>query len=179
MSWAYLADLRISLPSAAWERLQSLKPAGTTLAPGWFGLEDEELEACFGRPVSGDHRFAEVLRWDVYKRRDAIQRVEREGTTTRVRIATVLDKSMLGWAHPLAALFEIARAEKGSGSLRLVNDGTYSGEDGVELTLTAGKVEKERLTDCWSIVEELGAELFGSVRTPARRSLHRHRVPPG
>lgn len=31
----------------------------------------------------------------------------------------------------------------------------------MELTLNAGKVTKKRLDDCWSIVEELGAELYG------------------
>jgi hypothetical protein len=176
MSWAYFADLRISLPIAAWERLQSVKPAGTTLAPGWSGLKDEHLEAAFGRPVSGDQTFAEILRWDLYSTRDALQHLETKGTTTSLRIATVLDKSLLDHAQPLAVLFEIARAEKGSGSLRLVNDGTASGEDGVELTLTAGKVKKTRLTDCWTIVEELGGELFASASSCPRRRPQRSRL---
>ena len=124
MSWAFLADLRIEIPTAAWERVRAMKPAEVTLAPGWSGLKDKGLEADFARPVTRGETFAETLAWDGYTTRDALQRVEIEGTTTKVRVVAVLDKSLLDYAHPLAALFEAARAERGSGSFRLVNDGT-------------------------------------------------------
>jgi hypothetical protein len=160
MSWGYFADLRLSLPTSAWESLQSRKPLDFRLEKGWSGLEDASLETSFGRPNTGAEDFANVLAWDCYEGPEAVKQVETNGDGTTVRVCLLLDKSLLDLAFPLASLFEAARASGGSGTLRLVNDGTYSGEDGVELELQDGAIAKKKLENCWEINERLANEIY-------------------
>jgi hypothetical protein len=160
MSWGYFADLRLSLPTSAWSALQSKKPLEFRLDKGWSGLEDASLETRFGHPNTGVEDFAKVLAWDCYEGPEAIKDVESDGAGTTVRVCLLLDKSLLDLAFPLASLLEAARASGGTGTLRLVNDGTYSGEDGVELELRDGAIAKKKLENCWEINEALANEIY-------------------
>ncbi len=162
MSWGYFIDLRIGLSTAAWNAVRGQKPADIALAPGWSGLKDREFEHAFSVPTTKTETFAEVLAWKCYTGKEAIERIESKAGVTTVRVCVLLDKSLLDLAYPLATLFQSARAAGGEGSLRLVNDGTSSGEDGVELALTKGAITSKPVGDCWKIVEQLGAELFGN-----------------
>lgn len=161
MSWGFFADLRLSLPDDTWELLRDRKPAAIRLEPGWSGLQDVELEAAFGAPNTSDETFAKVLRWKCYTGDQAISSVTSSENRTDLRVALLLDKSQLDLAFPLAALLSAARESGGEGSLKLVNDGTYGGEDGVELTLSDGVIAAAAVEDCWKIVATLGAEVFG------------------
>jgi hypothetical protein len=157
MSWGFFADLRLSLPTAAWTRVRARRPAEIPLAAGWSGLEDTGLEHAFGRPSTKQQTFADVLAWDW---RGAIVEVAADGGRTRVRVCAMLDKSELELAQPLAALLDAARDEGGEGSLRLVNDGTSGAENGVERTLAGGHLTSAPLEDYESILEELAVEIL-------------------
>ena len=161
MSWAYFADLRLAVHDGAWARISARRPRDVTLAEGWSGLEEEALEEAFGRHSTKDDTFATVLRGEAYTAPETVHDITTVGDTTTVRVCLVLDKSLLDLAYPLATLLQAAREAGAEGSLRLVNDGTYAGEDGVELKLAKGKITKKKLRDSWKIVEALGAEIFG------------------
>lgn len=158
MSWAFLVDLRLTLPTSAWRRLRSRKPVEFVLKKGWSGLNDESLEAVFGRPATTKETFADVLAWDWGQ--ESICRVNEKVRQTNVRLCAVLDKSVLDQAHPLATLLEAARHERGTGSLRLVNDGTSGAEDGAEMVLAEGKIKRAPIEDFEPVLTELAGELF-------------------
>lgn len=63
----------------------------------------------------------------------------------------------------LQCLLHAARAHHCRGHMRLVNDGTYSGEAGVALTLAGGEVRAEQLDDFENALEELAGEIFEAV----------------
>jgi hypothetical protein len=169
MSWGYFADLRLSLDTAAWDQLLEQRPSAIQLDPGWSGLENKDLEEMFSRPNTGTETFAQILKWKCYTGKEAIETIETNADRTRLRVCLMLDKSLLDLAYPLATLLEAARGVGGEGSLRLVNDGTAVGEDGVELVLARGTISTQPIDDCWSIVEQLGAELFAGMVQQTRQ----------
>jgi len=158
MSWAFLADLDVTLPAQAWTRIQAKRPRDISLAKGWSGLEEATLEDAFGRPLRSAETFAQVIAWDWGK--DAIVVDEVTGDGARVRVCAALDKSLLDMAFPLAALLEAARSEGGAGSLRLVNDGTSGAEAGSEMILAGGRIEATPLDDFEELLEELAGEML-------------------
>ncbi len=161
MSWGYFADLRLTLPAKAWNDLRRLKPDDVKLPKGWFGCEDPDLERGFAMPLGSKQTFAKLL--DACKGKESISTVEESGEETRVRVCLLLDKSELYLARPLAALLDSSR-EAGAGVLRLVNDGTYSGEGGVAIELKKGKLSRRAIDEeCREIGEELGMEIFAGV----------------
>jgi hypothetical protein len=166
MSWGYFADLRLTLATRAWKELLALKPHEVALVEGWSGLKDRELERSFARPISrGAETLASVLKLRAYRPPAALQAIETKGEQTRVRLLTLLDKSLLDLAQPLAASLTAAQAVGARGTLTLVNDGTYSGEDGVELVLDEQGITSGLIEDCWPLVDELGDLLFQRTTT--------------
>jgi hypothetical protein len=176
MSWGYFVDLKLTLKTTAWKKLRDAKPGDTALEPGWSGLEEPSLEKAFGRPWSEDESFVKILKGRAYHGEDTVLHIdEREGMTA-VRICLMLDKSTLEQAYPLAALLYAAR-DAGSGSLRIVNDGTAAGEEGVEITLAKKKITKTAIEDSFVIAEELMAELYGDLVSNRLKSKSSRRVP--
>jgi hypothetical protein len=163
MSWGYFADLQLSLDTKAWEKLCAQKPADVVLEAGWSGFDDDGLEKAFSRPFGARDTFARLLATPAFNGRETVNRAVTRGATTSVRICIMLDKSSLELAYPLATLFEAARASPAQGKFRLVNDGTYVGENGVALTLSGGKIIKETITDTEELVTSLAGELFSAT----------------
>lgn len=161
MSWGYFLELDLAVPTEAWTRIEKSTADTWPAEPGFFGLEEKGLEDMFlGKLFAG---------WTIGKAftlvgRRNVAKATPDGDATRVRVVTLLDKGGdTELARPFASLFLAAKAHGGEGRITLVNDGTYSGENGVVLTLADGKVKTERVKNCWEHVERLGAELFGNL----------------
>jgi hypothetical protein len=147
MSWGYLLDVRLSLPDDAWARLAGARAGDHPTSPGWWGFREADLAHRFTVNFDGgrgfdDWTFERVIR--SFSRPESIGSISSDGGITSVRVASLLDRSGETYiARSFAALFEAARAAGGSGSVSLINDGTYSGEDGVTVTLAKGKLTKK------------------------------------
>jgi hypothetical protein len=172
MSWGFFADLRVSIPTDEWAKIRARALKDVALPTGFLGLADAELESSFLRPHEGSETIGDALE----PKPSSIHEIAESKGTTKVRICLLLDKSQLESARPLAAVLEAARAAGGTGSLRLVNDGTYSGEAGVELSLKKGKLSKKRLDDGEEIVESLAAEL-AEAKKPKKKSAKKTKAP--
>jgi hypothetical protein len=164
MSWGFLVDLHLKLSRDAWTRLQKRTPGETSLADGWSGLEDAGLERSFGRPWSQDATYRELL--PRYADAESIVQIDASGDPVAIRVCVIVDKSTLENAYPLAALLHAAAAEAGEGTLRLVNDGTYSGESGSVIALARGSVTAAAIADD-AVLEELSAELLERIEQAA------------
>jgi hypothetical protein len=164
MSWGYFVDLKLTMPSDVWAKVREQKPGGFPLKAGWSGFAERSLEKAFGRPWSERDSFSKLLKGKAFHGSESVHHVDEIEGHTSIRICLMLDKSTLDLAYPLATLFYAAH-ESGaaSGSLRIVNDGTAAGEDGVEITLTKTKVTKAKIADSFVIVEELMGELYGDL----------------
>lgn len=166
MSWGFFVDLDLTLPTKEWERLKKTRTGDHAVSPGWWGLKERELESMFLRSDLDDLKLGKLLDW--FANGSSIRQVSEQAGSTHVRLLTLLDRS--GDPHiakTIAALVEGARAS-GKGRVRLINDGTYSGEDGVLVRLEAGEIVRARVADSNPIAEKLGAELFeGASVAPA------------
>ncbi len=160
MSWGYFGDLRLTLATSEWARINQTKPIDIPLKAGWSGLAERNLEEAFGNAFSPQDSFAKILAGAGYHAREVVHTVATKGKATTIRICLMLEKSILEMAYPLATLFLAAQSAGGTGTLRFVNDGSASGEDGVILTLANGKITKKKIDDCWPLAEELGHELY-------------------
>jgi hypothetical protein len=161
MSWGYFAELEVTLPTDALAKLRKKKPSDVALAKGWSGLIDENLEAAFGRRLTTRETFEKTLGWyQTGGSLPSIRREETNGDQATLRVLTMLEKSLLDHAFPLAAMFHAVRDAGGAGTFRLVNDGTAPGEAGAELTLVDGTITKRRLDLDWDLTGRFGAELF-------------------
>ncbi len=170
MSWGFFADLHLTVSSEAWKRLSERKPSEIPLKRGWSALTDQGLEEAFGASSTKKETFAQALASERYRGANAVHRVVKKGAKTTVRVGLLLDKSRLELAHPLATLLEAARDDASAkGSLQLVNDGTYAGEDGAELTLAKGKLVRKRIANASERVEALTEEL---VSKATKASVH-------
>ncbi len=97
----------------------------------------------------------------LFAQSESIGKVSAAGDATTLRMCRLLDRGGdPSIAKPIAALVEAAKSTA-RGTLRLVNDGTYSGEDGVEITVAGGVLSRTALEDCLELVTELGTEIFG------------------
>jgi hypothetical protein len=159
MSWGYIVDLKLTLPSAAWKALRKRRACDVCIAPGWSKLADKRLEARFADGWGERATFDTMLRDKAYRGADTIRRLEETSSTATIRVCVLCDKSTLDWAYPLVALLHAARDARAMGTLRIVNDGTAPGEDGVVLTLAKGKLKATRAFDREAICEEVFAEL--------------------
>ena len=175
MSWGYFIDLNITLSSAAWKKISAQKLGAAKLPKGWSGLDDASLEGALGRPFSESDSIIKVLKGKAFHGKETVHRVEDKRDATSVRICLLLDKSTLELAYPLARLFQAARQVDGAkGSLRIINDGSAPGENGVVLSLAKKKVEAAPIEDCFAVAEQLTAELYGDlVSAPLKQSSRR------
>jgi hypothetical protein len=91
-----------------------------------------------------------------------------------VHVITRLDSSLLDHAFPLVALFHAARDVGGTGTLRLIDDGT-DGARGAELRIDDGEIVRARIEDDWALVSRIDAALAsrgtgetsaGAAKTP-------------
>ncbi|MBL8935776.1 MAG: hypothetical protein JNM69_14570 [Archangium sp.] len=163
MSWGYFLDATLTLPDTAWKTISKKKADEFPTKVGWWGLKDPELERrfvdMFGDCTKG-WPLAKVVK--SFARDESIGAVSSAKGATTIRILELLNKDMdTDVARGVSALFEAAAPLGGAGSVSLVNDGTYSGEDGATVTLVKGKLSRKRLTDCWALAEKLGAQMFG------------------
>lgn len=158
MSWGYFVELDLRLPAAALAALKKSRPAEVELPPGWSGFSDRSLEGAFGRRITKKETFTRTLSW--YQGEGSIQREDTTGDHTTLHVLTMLEKSVLDEAFPLAALFFAAREHGGEGTLRFVNDGTSGGEFGVELSVGRGTITSRQLEEDWELVGRLGEALY-------------------
>lgn len=163
MSWGYFLDATLTLPDAAWKTISKQKTDAFPTKVGWWGLKDAELERRFV-DLFGDCSkgwpLAKVVK--AFGRGESIATVTSAKGSTTIRIVDLLSKDMdTDLARGVSALFEAAAPLGGAGSVSLVNDGTYSGEDGATVTLAKGKLSRKRLKDCWELAEKLGALMYG------------------
>lgn len=154
MSWGFFLDLRCELPTkAAWTALKKQKPA--VQPAGWSGFAEKGLLAAFEMPdVLAKNTFAKHLGGE-----DVTVTVDE----TSVRVFAHRDRSALDFAGVLASLLDAVADAGGSGELALVNDGTYSGEDGVLIKRKAGgkRMKPKALKDYEERLEALTAEVVG------------------
>ena len=162
MSWGFYLDLDLHLPTLEWRRLQST--TGSALPSGWWGFEDADLERRFGGGhLFADATFARVFSFWKHARSCSKLVTEQDGVTS-VRLIAFLDRSGdTEVAKPVAALFDAAAKVGGVGHIQLVNDGSYSGEDGVCLTIDHGTLVRARLTDARPLSQALSSAVYGPM----------------
>ena len=132
--------------------------------PGWWGFEDPELDAMFSSSEGDDVVVGEMIA-TYADSAEALGHVTTEGDTTTIRVVAHLDRGGDPCvAKAFAALVDAAQA-RAEGRLRLVNDGTYSGEDGVSVLVGGGALKRERVEDCNELVEELGMQIYGELES--------------
>lgn len=162
MSWGFFLEATLTMKAAQWKSLARARPRDFVTPLGWWGFKDRELERRFidaYGDVSRGLTFAALV-----KRfgKNGVGEVKVLGGVAKVRILTLLDRSGdTDIARGVAALFEAAVGAEGAVSL--VNDGTYSGEDGVTVTRRDGRLVRSRVKDCNTLIDGLGAELFSGM----------------
>lgn len=161
MSWGYFLDLDLTLPTADWTRIAATRSGDHAIPAEWWGFEDRALADMFGGSDFDDMTIGKAVA--LFARPESIGRVEANGDETTLRLCQLLDRGGdPSLAKPIAALVEAAKSTA-RGALRLVNDGSYSGEGGIVVRVEGGTLARERLDDdIWPIVEQLGAEIFGA-----------------
>jgi hypothetical protein len=161
MSWGYFLDLNLTLPSSDWMRLAQTKTSDHAIDASWWGFREASLGHMFTAADFDDMTIGDAVA--LFRRDESICNVSAAGNETTVRLCQLLDKGGdPSIAKPIAALVEAARSTA-RGTLRLINDGTYSGEDGVEITADAGQLSRKAITDCQTYSMKLGAEIFGGL----------------
>lgn len=161
MSWGFFIDLDLTLPTARWRQLATTTAADHAVSPGWFGLKDRELEETYLDSEFDDTKLAEALTF--FEGEGSLCEVHEGNGTTILRVCQLVDRgSDTGIVKPIAAIFEGAK-DVATGHIQLVNDGSYSGEDGAILTALNGTVTRKRLKDCNPIVAKLAAATFGDL----------------
>ncbi len=163
MGWGYFLDATLTLPNAAWKTISPKKTDAFPTKVGWWGLKDPELERrfvdMFGDCSKG-WSLAKVVK--TFGQGESIATITSAKGSTTIRIVDLLSKDMdTDLARGVSALFEAAAPLGGEGSVSLVNDGTYVGEDGATVTLSKGKLSRKRLKDSWALAEKLGALMYG------------------
>ena len=169
MGWGYFLDATLTLPDAGWKTISKQKTDDFPTKVGWWALKDAQLERrfvdLFGDCSKGLTLAKLVKRFD---REHSIGTVSSAKGSTTIRIVDLLSSDMdTDVARGVAALFEAAAPLGGEGSVSLVNDGTYVGENGVTVTLAKKKWSRKPLKDSWPLAEKLGAAMFGDEEAPA------------
>lgn len=159
MSWGYFLDLELTVPTREWKRLLAVE--GAALPAGWWGFRADDLEARFGGASFFDRvTFKKALTF-FKEGRSARKSIEEADGHTTVRVTTLLDRSGDTLvAKPVAAAFDAAAKVGGSGHVQLVNDGSYSGEAGVSVTIEGGALVRARLADVGALRERLSVTVY-------------------
>lgn len=158
----------VSLPTVALARAWKSRTDDRAMTAPIFGFRSAALEEAFTIcPDEEDQpnlRLAELPSW-------CEATGGRSSTTTRgdastFRATLILDRGGDPWiAKTAAALLHTARGV-GDGYLLLVNDGSYSGEDGVLLRLEGDETTSIAIPDCRPLVDRFGPALFGGGELP-------------
>ncbi|MBS2017457.1 MAG: hypothetical protein JST00_31530 [Deltaproteobacteria bacterium] len=158
MSWGYFLDLELTVPTKTWSTLG--KTTGASLPAGWWGFQEAALERYFGS--QGFESVTAQKALGFFKNgKSCVKSIDDVGGEMVVRLVAHLDRGGdTQVAGPIAAMFDAAAKAGGTGRIRLVNDGTYSGEDGVEVAIVDGKLARSAVEGSNDLVEELGAALY-------------------
>ncbi len=159
MSWGFFLDLDLTLPTSEWTRLAPTRTGAHRIDSSWWGFQDPSLGKMFTAADFDDTTIGAAV--ELFNRAESVGTVSEEGGETKLRLCQLLDRGGdPSIAKSIAALVD---ASKGSarGRLRLINDGTYAGEDGVEIVIADGTLARARVEDSFQIVLELGAEVYG------------------
>ncbi len=159
MSWGYFLDLNLTIPTSDWERVAQTKTYEHGIAAGWWGFKDKQLGEMFSASEFDDMTIGEVVA--LFNRIESIGKVDVNGDTTTIRLCQLLDRGgEPSIAKSVAALVDAAK-ESANGTLRLVNDGSYSGEDGVEIVAADGRLSRSHIEGSNDIAMKLGSEIYG------------------
>lgn len=159
MSWGFFLDLDLTLPTSEWARLAPTKTSDHRIAAGWWGFQDPSLGKMFTAADFDDTKLGEAV--ELFNRAESIGTVTEAGGETTLRLCQLLDRGGdPSIAKCIAALVDASKASA-RGRLRLVNDGTYSGEGGVEIIVADGRLARASVEDSFVIVLQLGAEVYG------------------
>jgi hypothetical protein len=171
MSWAFLLELSLTLPTTEYKRLIKTRAGDHDLPSPLFGFDSDDLETVFSMDrSSSDDAAPKIVLGDLGSYCEAnggALTTEADGDETNVRAFMVLDRGADPWlAMPAAALLHAARPS-GTGHLMLFNDGTYTGEDGVLLELSDGEVTLSHVNDCNALVEAVMPAMEGGDLPPS------------
>ena len=159
MSWGYFLDLNLTVPTSDWERVAQTKTSDHAIGAGWWGFKDKVLGEMFSASEFDDMTIGEAIA--LFDRTDSIGKVNVEGETTTIRLCQLLDRGgEPSIAKSVAALVDAAK-DSANGTLRLINDGSYSGEDGVEIVAADGKLSRSFVEGSNDIAMKLGSEIYG------------------
>lgn len=159
MSWGFFLDLDLTLPTSEWTRLAQMKTGDHRIEATWWGFADKQLGRMFTTADFDETTIGDAVA--MFKAPESIGTVTTAGDETTLRLCQLLDRGGdPSIAKCIAALVEASKA-KARGTLRLINDGTYSGEDGVAIVVSNGRLVRSLLEDSFPMVEQLGAELYG------------------
>lgn len=158
MSWGFYLDLDVTLPTTAWDHLQTVTAAA--LSRTWWALPDE-LNELFTAGGYDDVTFADTLAAIDH----GFPSVTGERDTTRVVLVTLLDDASEPQriAKPVAAFCDAAAKAGASGWVQLVNDGGYPRHPGTKVTLQSGFVFREEVPDDGKLRDALATRLFAPV----------------
>ncbi len=162
MSWGYWVDLDLELSAKDWAVVRARAPRDVELPRDWTGLRDRSLASSFDDPEVRSSRdtFAKVLGWPIF-RTESIRDVRTRGGRVSIRVAVLLDRSVLGVGAALAALLAEAAKAGGHGALRLLNDGTAPGEGGAIVRADRRAWKSERLKNAMALSDALAREIYG------------------
>ena len=152
MSWGFIVDLQVRVETKTYKALKRRRVAEFGLPVGWTGFSDAQLVAAFDPSIDEGLTFARALK--VFA--EGVVLETNDGEVTSLRVVCDLDRSLLEHAGLLAALLIGA----GEGTLSLVNDGTYTGEDGSVLWVEKGKLFAKKLSQHAEKLEELHTVLL-------------------
>ncbi len=161
MSWGFFADLRFELPTRTWTALKKKSPKDFPLDADWSGFKARALTTAFSPPGGRDAgtSFAEILEWKIFTD-ECVREEKRHDGKVVTRVALNLEKSQLDVAGYLGALLEAVRSVGGTGTLALVNDGGYVGEDGHQLVVRDEKRSRRPLKNYRAVRDALSEELY-------------------
>lgn len=158
MSWGYFLEFELTVSTDDWATLEKVTGAG--LSAQWWGFEDADLEHTFGNAGFENATFKKI--WGYWTHgQSCMKAVVEAGGKTSVHLVAHLDKGGdTQVAGVVAAMFEEAAKLGGTGRIRLVNDGSYSGEDGVEVAIVDGRLVRSKVEGSNEIAEELGMAVY-------------------
>jgi hypothetical protein len=170
MSWGFFCDLEVTLPTATFKQIWKTKLSDHALPTPLLGFKNKELERTFTIDTSHDDAdqpdvplkdVPELYKWQ----HGRTETSESNGETT-FRGCMCLDRGGdPSIARVVAALLYAARPT-GRGHLVLVNDGSYSGENGVLLQLANGEVTRTLIADDRPLTAHLGPALWEGATLP-------------
>ena len=161
MSWGYFLDLNLTLPTDEWTRLAQTKTSDHAVTSAWWGFREAELGDMFSAADFDDMTLGDAVA--LFARAESVGNVINTGEETTIRLAQLIDRGGdPSIAKPIAALVDASKASA-RGVLRMINDGTYSGEDGIEIEAKDGDLARKPLNGWQKYAMQVGAEIYGGA----------------